>query len=97
MFKKIFIAMFSLILVIWISQDSVSAMENSLSNLENEILIAESVEESDFSIEEASIDGVTPLLSFNISSSSLGVNKFVKSSNSYYIQSGGKVNITNIT
>lgn len=65
MFKKIFIAMFSLILVIWISQDSVSAMENSLSNLENEILIAESVEESDFSIEEASIDGVTPLLSFH--------------------------------
>ncbi|MFM9534086.1 hypothetical protein [Lysinibacillus sp. IITD104] len=27
----------------------------------------------------------------------MGVNKFVKSSNSYYIQSGGKVNITNIT
>ncbi|WP_339280879.1 hypothetical protein [Lysinibacillus sp. FSL P2-0066] len=97
MFKKIFIAMFSLILMIWISQDSVSAMENSSSNLENEILIAESFVESDFSIEEASIDGVTPLLSFNISSSSLGVNKFVKSSNSYYIQSGGKVNITNIT
>lgn len=36
MFKKIFIAMFSLILMIWISQDSVSAMENSLSNLEND-------------------------------------------------------------
>lgn len=94
MFKKFFIAMFSLTLVIWLGHDSVGAMESPSSELENEILTVESVEESNFIIEEVSSKEVVPFLSFSISSSSLGVNEFIKSNQSYYLPKEGKVNIT---
>ena len=97
MFKKFFIAMFSLTLVIWLGHDSVGAMESPSSELENEILTVESVEESNFIIEEVSSKEVVPFLSFSISSSSLGVNEFIKSNQSYYLPKEGKVNITNVT
>lgn len=97
MFKKSFVAMLGLALMFCLGLGSVSAMENSSSEFDDDNLVAEVVEESEYAVEEDSFGEIAPFASFNINHSSLGINKFVKSSSSYYIKKNEKVKINSVT
>lgn len=104
--NKSFILALSLInLLSFIETTTVNAVENSTDNrLVNEQTLAYFEEENNLVAEfeenfiiEEQFDGITPFASLNISHSSLGSNKFVKSKSSYYFKKGEKVKINSVT
>lgn len=99
MFKKSIVAMLGLALMFWLGggHGSASAMDNTSSDFDDDNLVAEVVEEGNNAIEEDSFGEITPFASFNISHSKLGINKYVKSSSSYYIKKNEKVKINSVT
>ncbi|KOY82835.1 hypothetical protein I6G82_12455 [Lysinibacillus macroides] len=97
MVKRSLVAMFSLALIVLLGHSAVSATEISVTDLEDVNSAIELVEAKGDLIKEEGFKGITPFLSVQVYSSSLGVNQYVKSNTSYSVKKGDAINITNLT
>ncbi|MFJ7732568.1 hypothetical protein ACIQXF_11795 [Lysinibacillus sp. NPDC097231] len=97
MLKKSMVTTFSLALMVTLGHNSASAMEVLVTDLEDENLVVELSEAKDNFIKEKAFEEITPFLSVQVSSSSLGVNQYAKSNIAYYIKKGEMVSIKSVT
>lgn len=97
MLKKSLITVFNLILIVSLSYGSASAMEVSNTDLADDNLVIKLVEAKGDFIKEETFNKITPLLNVQVSDSSLGINKAVRSTTSYYFTKGETIRIISLT
>ena len=97
MLKRSLVTTFSLALVVFFGHSSASATEVLVANLEDENSVIELIEAKGDFIKEEALEEVTPFLSVQVSSPSLGANQYAKSNTSFYFTKGEAINITSVT
>lgn len=97
MSRKGLVAMLSLALLISFGHGSASAKEVSVTNLQDKNSVIELVEAKGNFIKEEALIEVTLFLSVQVSSSSLGANKYVRSNTPYNLKKGEIISINSVT
>lgn len=97
MIKKNVVAIFSFIITFCFVYSPVGATEGLHFDIGDDNSIAVLAEKDNWAIEEESIEGILPAVVFSLGHSSLGVNKYIKSSYAYNIKRGEKVKIQSLT